>query len=91
MNNNTNNQLEKILSNFIEKSIIVNQNGFLESTYYIENLTYFIKEDILNVEDKNSNVYIKINLNQIYKIENEKDKMLLYLDNDTIITFTLKR
>lgn len=91
MNNNINSQLEKILSKFIEKSIIVNQNGFLESTYYIENLTYFIKDDILNVEDKNSNVYIKINLNQIYKIENEKDKILLYLDNDTTITFTLKR
>ena len=91
MNNNTNNQLEKILNNFIEKSIIVNQNGFLESSYCIEFLTYFIKEDILNVEDKKSNIYIKINLNQIYKIENEKDKMLLYLDNDTIITFTLKR
>ena len=91
MNNNINNQLEKILSNFIEKSIIVNQSGFLESTYCIETLTYFIKDDILNVEDKNSNVYIKINLNQIYKIENEKDKILLYLDNDTTITFTLKR
>ena len=91
MNNNTNNQLEKILSNFIEKSIIVNQSGFLESSCCIEFLTYFIKYDILNIEDKNSNVYIKINLNQIYKIENEKDKMLLYLDNDTTITFTLKR
>ena len=91
MNNNINNQLEKILSNFIEKSIIVNQSGFLENTYCIENLTYFIKNDILNVEDKNSNVYIKINLNQIYKIENEKDKVLLFLDNDTTITFILKR
>ena len=91
MNNNINNQLEKILSNFIEKSIIVNQSGFLESNYCIEFLTYFIKDDILDVEDKKSNIYIKINLNQIYKIENEKDKMLLYLDNDTIITFTLKR
>lgn len=89
--NNTNNQLEKILNNFIEKSIIVNQSGFLESSYCIEFLTYFIKDDVLNVEDKNSNVYIKINLNQIYKIENEKDTVLLFLDNDTTITFTLKR
>ena len=39
MNNNINNQLEKILSNFIEKSIIVKQSGFLESTYCIETLT----------------------------------------------------
>ena len=89
--NNINNQLEKILSNFIKKNIIVNQSGFLESAYHIENLQYFIKNDILNVEDKNSNVYIKINLNQIYKIENKKDKVLLFLDNDTTITFTLKR
>lgn len=91
MNNTINNQLEKILSNFTEKNIIVNQSGFLESNYCIEFLTYFIKDDILNVEDKNSNVYIKINLNQIYKIENEKDTVLLYLDNDTTIIFTLKR
>lgn len=91
MNNNINSQLEKILSTFIEKSIIVNQSGFLECTYCIETLTYFIKDDILNVKNKNSNVYIKINLNQIYKIENEKDTLLLFLDNDTTITFTLKR
>lgn len=88
---NMNNDLEKFLNNFIEKAVIISQSGFVESTYSINKLKSFIEYDILNILDDNSKNSIKINLNQVYKIENEKDKIIFYLDNDTTITLGLKR
>ena len=86
-----NDDLEKILSLFIEKTAIINQFGFIESTYSINKLKYSIEYDILNIIDENSKNYIKINLNQVYKIEDEESKIKFYLDNDTTITLSLKR
>ena len=74
---------------FIEKTVIILQNGFIESTYSINKLKYSIEYDILNIIDENSKNYIKINFNQVYKIKNEKDKIIFYLDNDA--TISLKR
>ena len=88
---NATDDLEKILDGFIKKDVIINQNGFIESTYSIDKLKYIIEYDILNILDDNSKNYLKINLNQVYKIENEKNRLMFYLDNDTIITLSLKR
>ena len=88
---NMNNDLVKILNSFIEKVVIINLSGFVEGTYSINKLKYFIEYDILNILDDNSKNYLKINLNQVYKIENEKDKIIFYLDNDTTIILSLKR
>ena len=76
--------LEKNLKNLKQKNVIINQNGFLESKYPINNLKYFIESDILNILDEKEQNYIKINLNQVYKIYN-KEKIIFYLDNDTTI------
>ena len=82
---NTNNSLEEKLKEFVEKNITITQEGFLKNKYSIHKLKYFIEYEILNITDEESKNYLKINLNQIYKIEiNEKD-IKLYLDNDTII------
>ena len=88
---NVTDDLEKILDGFIKKDVIINQNGFIESTYSIDKLKYIIEYDILNILDDNSKNYLKINLNQVYKIENEKNRLMFYLDNDTITTLSLKR
>lgn len=88
---NATDDLEKILDGFIKKDVIINQNGFIESTYSIDKLKYIIEYDILNILDDNSKNYLKINLNQVYKIENEKNRLMFYLDNDTITTLSLKR
>ena len=88
---NATDDLEKILDGFIKKDVIINQNGFIESTYSIDKLKYIIEYDILNILDDNSKNYLKINLNKIKKIENEKNRLMFYLDNDTIITLSLKR
>lgn len=82
---NINSSLEEKLNEFIGKNVIITQDGFLKNKYSIHKLKYFIEYEILNITDEESENYLKINLNQIYKIEiNEKD-IKLYLDNDTII------
>ena len=86
---NTNNSLEEKLKEFIGKSVTITQDGFLKNKYSIHKLKYFIEYEILNITDDESQNYLKINLNQIYKIEiNEKD-INLYLDNDTIICLSI--
>ena len=87
-----NSEIEKFLNNFSDKEILVEQKGFIESTYIIHKLGYSIKYDILHILDKNSTNYIKMNLNQVYRLENEEDKLLkLYLDNDIQIVLERKR
>ena len=82
---NTNNSLEEKLNDFAGKNVIIKHDGFLKSMYAIHKLKYSIEYEILNITDEESKNYLKINLNQIYKIEiNEKD-IKLYLDNDTVI------
>ena len=86
---NTNNSLEEKLNEFIGKKVIITQDGFLKNKYSIRKLEYFIEYEILNITDEESQNYLKINLNQIYKIKiNEKD-IKLYLDNDTIICIAI--
>ena len=86
---NTNNSLEEKLNEFIGKNVTITQDGFLKNKYSMHKLKYFIEYEILNITDEESQSYLKINLNQIYKIEiNEKD-IKLYLDNDTIICISI--
>ena len=89
MAQNINNSLEEKLNEFVEKSVTITQSGFLKNKYSIHRLKYFIEYEILNITDEESKNYLKINLNQIYKIEiNEKD-IKLYLDNDTVIYLSI--
>ncbi len=86
---NTNNSLEEKLNEFIGKKVIITQNGFLKNRYSIHKLKYFIEYEILNITDEERQNYLKVNLNQIYKMEiNEKD-IKLYLDNDAIICLSI--
>ena len=89
MIHNTNNNLEEKLNELIGKNVIITQDGFLKNKYSIHKLTYFIKYEILNIADEESNNYLKINLNQVYKIETNEKNIKLYLDNDTIICLTI--
>lgn len=82
---NTNNNLEEKLNEFIGKNVIITQEGFLRNKYSIHKLKYFIEYEILNITDDESKNYLKINLNQIYKIKISEKDIKLYLDNDSII------
>ena len=89
MAQNTNNSLEGKLNEFIGKNVIITQDGFLKNKYSIRKLEYFIEYEILNITDEESQNYLKINLNQIYKIEINQKDITLYLDNDTIICLSI--
>ena len=86
---NTNNSLEEKLKEFIGKTVIIIQDGFLKAKYSIHKFEYSIIHEILNIIDEESHNYVKINLNQLYKIEINKKDIKLYLDNDTIICLNI--
>ncbi len=89
MTQNIDANLEKKLNEFIEKNVNITQNGFLKTKYSIHKLKYFIEYEILNIIDDESKNFLKINLNQIYKIEFNEKNIKLYLDNDTIICLAI--
>ncbi len=84
-------EIEKILNTWKEKNIIVKQEGFIESKYKIEKLSYKIEYEVLSIFGKEDESYIKINLNQVYQIEKEKNEIKLYLDNDICISLKLQQ
>ena len=82
-------EIEEKIKDFIGNHVIINQGGFLESKYWIEKLSYFIEDEILNITDEESDNYLKINLNQIYKTENKEKGIKLFLDNDTTLLLSI--
>ena len=83
-------EIEKILNTWKEKNIIVKQEGFIESKYKIKKISYKIEYEVLSIFGQEKESYIQINLNQVYKIEQEKDEINLYLDNDICISLKLQ-
>ena len=76
-------KVEDFLKEMEKKPIRINQLGFIVSQFYISELIYIIKDDILNLRDSEGHEFISINLNQVYKLEVGKNKLTLYLDNDS--------
>jgi hypothetical protein len=82
-------KIEKCLDKLKQKSIKVNQKGFIINQFFIEKLIYKIQNDILNLRDERNEVYISLNLNQVYQIEIGENKIILFLDNDTEINISI--
>ena len=82
-------KIEKCLEKLKNKSIKVNQKGFIINQFFIEKLIYKIQNDILNLRDERNEVYISLNLNQVYQIEIGENKIILFLDNDTEINISI--
>lgn len=79
------NNLERNIKNFIGQDVEIIQNGFVENKYNLLGMKYFIEEDILNIIDEKSENYLKININQIYKVENNENSIKISMDNDLSI------
>lgn len=77
--------IEEILNKYIGKSIEIKQEGFLQARYTITSLAHNTEEEILNITDNQTNNYLQINTNQIYKLEDQPNETQIYLDNDTTI------
>ena len=79
--------VKDFLSYFLDKSIVITQDGFLKSQFSIKKFAFLFDYEILKVSDTNGTNYLSINLNQVYNFENFDNLLKFYLDNDTIISF----
>ena len=86
-----NNDFNEQLNRLVGKNITIIQEGFVESKYEIQRLEYYIKYDILTINDIDNISYLKINLNEVYKMEYKETQIIFYLDNDIIITLDSKK
>ena len=83
-------KIEKYLDKFQQKPVTIQQDGFLMNQFFMEKMMYKIQNDTLNLRDEMKEVYISLNLNQVYQVEIGENKMILFLDNDTRIQLTKK-
>ena len=67
------------------KTINIRQEGFLETQFSVKDVIYDVIDDILKIDGNNEDNFIAMNLNQIYKMEQTKDEIVLFIDNDTVI------
>ena len=89
MNNEMIVKIEKCLDKLKQKSIKISQMGFIINQFFIEKLMYKIQDDILNLRDEIKEVYLSLNLNQVYQVEISENKIILFLDNDTKINISI--
>lgn len=85
MNNQMIVKLENCLDKLKKKAIKINQKGFIMNQFFMKQMMYKIQDDILNLRDKVEDIYLSLNLNQVYQVEISENKIILFLDNDTEI------
>ena len=76
-------RIEECLKNFKSNTIRINQTGFMFEQFFIEKLIYKIETDILTLKDENKEIYLSINLNQVYQFETNKNEIVLTPKNRT--------
>ena len=89
MNNQMIVKIEKCLDKLKQKPIRISQNGFIINQFFINKLMFKIQSDILNLRDETKEIYLSLNLNQVYQVEISENKMILFLDNDTEIEISM--
>jgi len=89
MNNQMIGKIEKCLDNLKQKTIKISQKGFIINQFFMDRLMYKIQDDILNLRDEVKEVYLSLNLNQVYQVEISENRMVLFLDNDTEIELSI--
>lgn len=78
-------KFERYLSKMKQKQLRIRQNGFMMNQFFIEKLMCKIQDDILSLRDEDKDVYLSLNLNQVYQVEIGEKQIILFLDNDTEI------
>ena len=78
-------KIEKYLDKLQQKPVTIQQDGFLINQFFMEKMMYKIQNDTLNLRDEMKEVYISLNLNQVYQVEIGENNLILFLDNDTRI------
>ena len=89
MNNQMIVKIETCLYKLKQKPIKISQTGFIMNQFFIDKLMYKIQDDILNLRDEIKEIYLSLNLNQVYQVEISENKLNLFLDNDTQIEISI--
>ena len=89
MNNQMIVKIETCLDKLKQNPIKISQKGFLMNQFFVDKLMYKIQDDILNLRDEMKEVYLSLNLNQVYQVEISENKLSLFLDNDTQIEISI--
>ena len=78
-------KFEEYLNKKKQKQLRIRQNGFMIEQFFIEKLMYKVQDDILSLRVEDEDVYLSLNLNQVYQVEIGEKQIILFLDNDTEI------
>ncbi len=78
-------KFEEYLNKKKQKQLRIRQKGFMIDQFFIEKLMYKVQDDILSLRDEDEDVYLSLNLNQVYQVEIGEKQIILFLDNDTEI------
>ena len=89
MNNQMIVKIETCLDKLKQKPIKISQKGFIINQFFIDKLMYKIQDDIINFRDELKEIYLSLNLNQVYQVEISENKLNLFLDNDTQIEISI--
>lgn len=89
MNNEMIVKIKKCLDNLKQKPVKISQNGFILNQFFMTQLIYKIQDDILNLRDEAKEIYLSLNLNQVYQVEISENKIILFMDNDTEIEISI--
>ena len=79
------NEVIEYLNKKKQKQLRIRQKGFMIEQFFIEKLMYKVQDDILSLRDEDEDVYLSLNLNQVYQVEIGEKQIILFLDNDTEI------
>lgn len=82
-------KIEKCLDKMKDKRTQIRQKGFMMNQFFMDKMMYKIQEDTLNLRDKVKEIYLSLNLNQVYQVEISENKIILFLDNDTEIEISI--
>lgn len=82
-------KIEECLDKLSQKPIRISQNGFIMNQFFMSKMIYKIQSDTLNLRDETKEIYLSLNLNQVYQVEIGENRMILFLDNDTEIELSL--
>ena len=89
MNNQMIVKIETCLEKLKQKPIKISQSGFIINQFFMDRLMYKIQDDILNLRDEEKEIYLSLNLNQVYQVEISENRIILFLDNDTQIKISI--
>ena len=74
-------RIKKYLDKQQQKPLRIQQNGFLINQFFMEKMMYKIQNDTLNLRDETKEVYLSLNLNQVYQVEIGENKIILFLND----------